>query len=79
MNFVARAGLLAILELGLRHRGAEVDVPQRRRFDLVGEPAPAAARTSLRDELRVAANGRVVIDQSTEREIAPQLRTPSRP
>jgi hypothetical protein len=30
---------LAILELGLRHGGAEVDVPQRRGLELVGLPA----------------------------------------
>ena len=38
MNAVVRARLLAILELRLRDGGAEVDVPQRRRFDLVGVP-----------------------------------------
>mgnify|MGYP003694018661 CR=1 FL=1 len=50
-----RAGMLAIFELGLRHRGLEVDVPQRRRLDLVSEPAlqhgagtPAATRAARR-------------------------------
>ena len=47
------AGQLAILELGLRDRGPEVDVPERRRLDLIGQPAlQQAQERELRDALR---------------------------
>ena len=36
---MVRARLLAILELRLRHGRPEVDVPQRWRFQLIGETA----------------------------------------
>ena len=35
---------LAVLELGLRHGGAEVHVPQRRRLELIGLPARQQAQ-----------------------------------
>jgi hypothetical protein len=50
---VIRARLLAILELGLGDRGAEVDVPQRRRFELVDDAAcQQPQERGLRDLLR---------------------------
>ena len=53
---VIRAGLFAIFQLRLRHRRAEIHVPQRRRLELVREPAPQQAQERpLRDALRRAA------------------------
>ena len=54
-NPVIGARLLAILELRLRHRGAEVHVPQRRRLELIRDAAlqqPQERR--LRHPLRAA-------------------------
>ena len=57
---VVRAGQLAVLELGLRDRGAEVDVPQRRRLGLVRLAAgEVAEERPLRRPLRVVADRRV--------------------
>ena len=47
---------LAILDLGLRDGGPEVDVPQRRRLGLVGEPS--AQQPQERDAARSAASAR---------------------
>ena len=44
---VVRAGPLAVLELGLRHGGAEGDVPQRRRLGLVRLAARELAQERL--------------------------------
>ena len=72
---VVRRRHLAILELGLRHRGLEVDVPQRRRFHLVGQSAiEMVQKRELRDALRALADRRVrqrPVDRETER--LPQL------
>ena len=57
---MVRAGLLAIFELRLRHRRAEVDVPQGRRFELVGEVAPQQPKKrQLRHPLRAPVDGGV--------------------
>ncbi len=60
LQLVVRAGLLAILELGLGNRGPEVDVPQRRRFELVGAVlAQQVQERQLRHALRGPADGGV--------------------
>ena len=49
---VHRAGALAVLELGLRDRGLEVDVPERGRLQLVGLPSlQQPQERTLRDAL----------------------------
>ncbi len=80
-DLVVRARLLAILELRLRHRGSEVDVPQRRRFDLIGVPAvQQPQKCQLRDALRPSFDRRVGHAQSTESPgTATGARRPSRP
>jgi hypothetical protein len=61
---------LAVLELGLRDRGAEVDVPQRRRLRRVGLAAPQVAQErALRCPARLDADRRVglrPVDRETE-------------
>ncbi len=53
-------GELAILELGLRHGGPEVDVPERRRLDLVRQAAlEQPQERDLRHALRPPADRRV--------------------
>ena len=79
---MVRAGLLAIFELGLRHRGLEVHVPQRRRFDLIREPAIEQAQEhQLRHALRRACrwSRRSSTSQPTARGTARDARTLSRP
>ena len=65
---------LAVLELGLRDRGAKIDVPQRRRVELIRAAAPQQPqKRELRDPPRLAADRRVghrPVDRKTE--IAPQ-------
>ena len=57
---VIRARLLAVLELGLRHGGPEVDVPECRRLELIGVAAlQQPQERELRDALRPAVDGRV--------------------
>ena len=57
---VVRAGHLAILELRLGDGRAEVDVPERRRLELVREAASQQSQERLlRDALGVAADARV--------------------
>ncbi len=52
--------LLAVFELGLGHRRLEVDVPQRGRLELVGEPPSRQPyEQHLRHALRVLADGGV--------------------
>ncbi len=72
---VVRRWLLAILELGLRHRRAKVHVPQRRRFRLIRELLRQVAQEHhLRHALRGAADGRVSHRPvHRQPEIAPQL------
>ena len=54
------AGLLAILELRLRDRRPEVDVPQGRRLELIRQvPLQQAQKRQLRDALRPPIDGRV--------------------
>ena len=51
---------LLVDEFGLGHRGTEVDVPQRGRFDLVGHAGFEVAKEgALRHPLRLGADGRV--------------------
>ena len=66
---VIRARLLAILELRLRDGRPEVDVPQRRRLDLVGVPLvqAAAGTTPARRAARGGRSSRRSSSQSTER------------
>ena len=68
-------GHLAIFKLGLRHRGLEVDVPQRRRLDLIGEATlEQAEKGELRHALRPLPDrgvGQRPVDR--EPEIRPQL------
>ena len=81
-QLVVRARLLAILELGLGDGGAEVDVPQRRRLELVGAIlAQQVEEGELRHALRGAADRRVghrPVDRQA-RAAATAPRTPSRP
>ena len=69
-----RPGALAILELGLRDRGLEVNVPQRRRLELVGSTAlEQLEEGALRDALGHGTDRRVghrPVDRQPER--APQ-------
>ena len=66
---VVRARLLAVFELRLRHGRPEVDVPERRRFDLIGDArARADAETpAARRAARAGSMVAYVIDQSTDR------------
>ncbi len=72
---VHRPRALAVLELGLRDRRLEVDVPQRRRLELVGDSAgEQTEERALRDLLRERPDRRVghrPVDRQAER--APQL------
>ena len=72
---VVRAGELAILELRLRHGGLEVDVPQRRRLDLVRQAAAQQTQERhLRHALRAPADRRVghrPVDRQAE--VLPEL------
>ena len=69
------ARLLAILELGLRDGGAEIDVPERRRLELIREPAlEEAQERQLRHALRPSVDRRVghrPVDRQPE--VAPQM------
>src|SRR5439155_7905109 len=75
LDAVVRAGGLAVLELRLRDGGSEVDVPQRRRFHLVREPAlEEMQERQLRDALGALADRRVghrPVDGQTE--MLPQI------
>jgi hypothetical protein len=75
MNLVIRAWLLAVLELGLRYRGAEVHVPQRWRLNLVGQLLLEKPQEHhLRHALSVAANRRVGHRPvHRQAEVAPQV------
>ncbi len=72
---VKGTGHFAILELGLRHRGFEIDVPQRRRFHLVCEASlQQVEKRELRHALRGRADRRVrhrPVDGQTE--ILPEM------
>ena len=72
---MVRAGLLAILELGLGDRGAEVDVPQHGRFGLIGlAPRQIAQEPALGDAPAVIVDRgvpEVPVDREPER--PPQL------
>ena len=53
LHRVVGAGHLTVFQLGLRHRGAEVDVPQRGRLGLVRlTPSEVPQERALRDPLR---------------------------
>ena len=71
---VVGAGLLAVLHLGLRHRGLVVDVPQRRRLGGVGlAPGQVAQEHALARPPAPVVDGGVAQSQSTERpDPAPQ-------
>ena len=74
-NAVIRAGLFAILELCLSDRGPEIDVPERRRFELIREAFPHETQErQLRQPLRTTANRRVrhrPVDRQAE--VSPQV------
>ena len=81
---VVRARHVAVLELGLGDRRPEVDVPQRRRLDLVRHASRAQqARGTPRWRDRAARRGRSSRRSSTSRPTARACaraaRTPSRP
>ena len=71
LDAVVRARHLAVLELGLRDRGLEIDVPERRRLELIRQPpAQQAQERQLRDVPGSAADGRVghrPVDREPER------------
>jgi len=57
---MVRSRLLAVFELRLRDRRAEIDVPQRRRLELVGELSlQQSQKQELRDPLRTPVDRRV--------------------
>ena len=78
---VIRAWLLAVFELGLRDRRAEVDVPKRGRLELVGEAALQQAekrRAGTRAATRRRSWRRSATSPPTARDGARDVRTPSR-
>ncbi len=80
-DLVVRARLLAVLELGLRDRRPEVDIPQRRRFDLVGIAAGrgcGGTRAARRAATAARSSRRSCPSRPRDRDSSTGARRPSR-